>query len=140
MRFSVVFIAFRRLRAPIITLVLIFAVGISGLVLIPGAAENGAPWHMTFAEAFYFMSYTATTIGFGEIPRGFSANQRLWVTLLIFASVVGWAYLVASLLAIARDSAFRSAIEEARFARAIRRLREPFYLVCGFGETGALVG
>lgn len=140
MRFSVVFIAFRRLRAPIITLVLIFAVGISGLVLIPGADENGAPWHMTFAEAFYFMSYTATTIGFGEIPRSFSANQRLWVTLLIFASVVGWAYLVASLLAIARDTAFRSAIEEARFARAIRRLREPFYLLCGFGETGALVG
>ncbi|MGA0839433.1 MAG: potassium channel family protein [Pseudomonadales bacterium] len=140
MRFAVVFIAFRRLRAPIITLVLIFAAGITGLVLIPGTEVDGSPWRMSFAEAFYFMSYTATTIGFGEIPRAFNAHQRLWVTLLIFASVVGWAYLVASLLAVARDNAFRNAIEEARFARGIRRLREPFYLLCGFGETGALVG
>jgi voltage-gated potassium channel len=118
----------------------VFATGIAGLVLIPGVDANGGAWHMTFAQALYFMSYTATTIGFGEIPGEFTATQRLWVTAIIFASVMGWAYLVASLLALARDEAFRGALTAAAFARSIRALREPFYLICGFGETGLLVG
>ena len=140
MQGSVVFIGLRHLRAPLVTLIAVFSIGIAGLVLIPGTLENGERWTLTFAEAFYFMSYTATTIGFGEIPRAFSDTQRLWVTLMIYASVVGWAYLIAALLALARDAAFRGAIEEAAFARSIRGLREPFYLICGFGETGACIG
>lgn len=137
---SVVFIGLRHLRAPLVTLVAVFSIGIAGLVLIPGSTAEGERWTLTFAEAFYFMSYTATTIGFGEIPHPFSASQRLWVTLMIYGSVVGWAYLIAALLAIARDTAFRGAIEEAAFARSIRGLSEPFYLICGFGESGACIG
>lgn len=136
---SVLLLGLRRLRGPLIVIISVFAAGIAGLVLIPGADADGAPWRMTFAEALYFMSYTATTIGFGEVPAEFTPAQRLWVTAIIFASVMGWAYLVASLLALARDDAFRGALTAAAFARAIRSLREPFYLVCGFGETGLLV-
>jgi voltage-gated potassium channel Kch len=62
------------------------------------------------------------------------------VTVIIFASVIAWAYLVASLLGLAQDGAFRGALTMAAFARAIRRLQEPYYLICGFGETGLLVG
>ena len=36
---------------------------------------------MGFFDAFYFMSYTATTIGFGELPQAFNDAQRMWVTL-----------------------------------------------------------
>ncbi|MFM8354491.1 MAG: potassium channel family protein, partial [Gammaproteobacteria bacterium] len=140
MRGNVVFIGLRHLRAPLVTLVCVYAIGIAGLVLIPGTTPTGERWTLSFAEAFYFMSYTATTIGFGEIPHPFGASQRLWVTLMIYGSVVGWAYLIAALLALARDTAFRGAIEEAAFARSIRTLREPFYLICGLGETGASIG
>jgi voltage-gated potassium channel len=137
---SVLLLGLRHLRAPLIMIVLVFAIAIAGLVLIPGIDADGAEWRMTFAQALYFMSYTATTIGFGEIPADFTDTQRLWVTAIIFGSVVGWAFLVGSILSLARDDAFRGALTAAGFASSVRALREPFYLICGFGETGLLVG
>lgn len=137
---SAFFLALRRLRAPILAIVAVFVVGIVGLALIPGVDEDGNPWRLTVAQGLYFMAYTATTIGFGEIPKDFNDTQRLWVTGIIFSSVIGWAYLVASLLALARDPAFRSALVAGRFRRQVAALTEPFYLICGFGETGMLVG
>jgi len=137
---GVLFLALRRLRAPLIYLVAVFAIGIVGLVLIPGVDAEGRTWHMNVLQALYFMAYTASTTGFGEIPYAFTDAQRLWATLMIFASVFGWAYLVARLIALAQDRAFRTAVIAARFARRVRALTEPFYLICGFGETGSLVG
>jgi Trk K+ transport system NAD-binding subunit len=136
---SALILGLRHLRGPIVTMVAVFAIGITGLVLIPGVDANGVPWHMTITQALYFMSYTATTIGFGEMPHAFTATQRLWVTVMIFASVVGWSVLLGALLRLARDEAFRGVITSAAFARGVRSIREPFYLICGFGETGLLV-
>lgn len=136
MRNSVLFVGLRHLRTPIIAMVVVFAVGVAGLVLIPGTAADGSAWHMNFMQALYFMSYTATTIGFGEIPQAFTDMQRFWVTIMIFASVIGWAYLIGSLLRMAQDESFRGVLTAAAFARDIRSIREPFYLICGFGETG----
>ena len=65
---SVFFIALRRLRAPLILIILIFAVATAGLVLIPGVDGEGQPFHLSVFQAFYFVTYTATTIGFGEVP------------------------------------------------------------------------
>ncbi|HMY82021.1 MAG TPA: ion channel, partial [Agitococcus sp.] len=62
------FIALRRLRFPIIALICSYAISVTGLVLIEGVDGNGNPAPMSWFHAFYFMSYTATTIGFGEIP------------------------------------------------------------------------
>jgi voltage-gated potassium channel len=136
---SAFFLALRRLRAPILFMVAAFAVSMTGLVLIPGVDAAGQPWRMNFAQALYFVAYTATTIGFGEIPHPFTDTQRLWVTAIVFASVMGWAYLISSLLALGRDPAFIGAVVHGRFRRKVRGLREPFYLLCGFGETGMLV-
>ncbi len=83
--------------------------------------------------------YTATTIGFGEIPYAFTDAQRMWVIVSIYLSVIGWAYAIGTLLALAQDRAFQQAITLQRFARSVRNLREPFYLVCGYGETGQLL-
>jgi len=137
---SVFFLVLRRLRAPLILMVVVYAVGIAGLVLIPGTDAEGRPWHLTVFQALYFMSYTASTIGFGEIPQAFSDTQRLWVTAIIYASVIGWAFLVTTLLALAQDKAFVAALTAARFRRTVRSVHEPFYLICGFGETGLLLG
>jgi voltage-gated potassium channel Kch len=137
---NAVLVALRRLRAPIVLLVMVFASGIVGLVLIPGTDAAGQPWRMTIFEALYFMSYTASTIGFGEIPQAFNTAQRVWVTIVIYASVIGWAYMLASLLTLLQDRGFRNVLETGRFRRQVRALREPLYLICGFGETGALVG
>lgn len=136
---SALLLTLRRLRWPLVLLVGVYAVGITGLVLIPGVDEHGNPASMGFFHAFYFMSYTSSTIGFGEIPTAFTDAQRLWVSLVIYLSVVAWAFTVGTALTLLQDRGFRQALTVQRFRRQVRRLYEPFYIVCGYGETGALV-
>ena len=136
---SVLLLAIRRLRDPLILISLIFAFSTIGLALIPGDDAEGQPWHMSLFEAFYFVSYTATTIGFGELPHTFTNQQRIFVTLIIYLSVIGWAYLLGALLNLVQEKAFQQALVDRRFQRSVKRLREPFYLVCGLGDTGITV-
>ena len=101
---ATIFLILRRMRAPLITLITIFAVSVLGLTLIPGRDETGQPVRMGFFDAFYFMSYTATTIGFGEIPYPFTDAQRLWVMVTIYITVVGWAYAISALLTLLQEA------------------------------------
>ncbi len=133
------FLVLRRMRAPLIALILILAVSTVGLTLAPGVDVDGQPSRLSFFHAFYFISYTATTIGFGEIPVTFSDQQRLWVIVCIYLSVVGWAYAFSAVLALFQDAAFLGAVRSERFAGKVGRIREPFYLICGYGETGRLI-
>ena len=136
---AAVFLLLRRMRVPLITLVLVFAVSVLGLALIPGRDDQGQPVDIGLFDAFYFMSYTATTIGFGEIPYAFTDAQRLWVIVCIYSTVVAWAYAIGALLTLLQDRAFRSALAVQHFERKVGRLSEPFLLVAGYGETGALL-
>jgi len=133
---NIVFLIFRRMRMPLLWLVSTYAVAVLGFVLIPGQDADGNVWHMGFFHALYFVSYMATTIGFGEIPYEFTDAQRLWVLFSIYATVIIWIYAIGTVLALVQEKTFRQAIVERRFTRRIRRLRDSFYLVCGYGETG----
>jgi voltage-gated potassium channel len=137
---ATIFLILRRMRAPLIVLIVIFSVSVLGLTVIPAVDAEGRPWRMGFFDAFYVMSYTATTIGFGEIPYPFTYNQRMWVTISIYLTVVGWAYAIGSLLSLLQDRAFRSALALQHFSRKVSRLREPFLLLAGYGRTGELLG
>ena len=137
---ATIFLILRRMRAPLIVLIVIFSVSVLGLTVIPAQDAEGNPWQMGFFDAFYVMSYTATTIGFGEIPYPFTYNQRMWVTISIYLTVIGWAYAIGSLLALLNDRAFRSALALQHFSRKVSRLREPFLLIAGYGRTGELLG
>ena len=134
---SVIFLVLRRMRAPLLTLILLYSIAIVGLVLIPGRNPDGSVWHLSIFHAFYFVSYMSTTIGFGELPQEFSDAQRIWVTLCIYATVTGWLYSVGSMIALLQDKALRRTMEEHRFAGHVRRIKEDFYLVCGYGQTGS---
>ncbi|GAA4696949.1 hypothetical protein GCM10023215_38840 [Pseudonocardia yuanmonensis] len=136
---ATIFLILRRMRAPLIVLITIFAVSVFGLTLVPGEDATGAPYRMSVFDAFYFMSYTASTIGFGEIPHAFTPAQRLWVTATIYLTVIGWAYAIGTLLALLQDRAFRRAIALQHFTRKVKRLREPFLLIIGHGRTGELL-
>ncbi|NWG30223.1 MAG: NAD-binding protein [Rhodocyclaceae bacterium] len=137
---SAFFIVLRRMRAPLILLIAIYAVSILGLTLIPGVDAEGRPAPpMSFLHAFYFVSYTATTIGFGEIPQAFSEAQRMWVTAIIYATVIVWTYAILTILALFSDRAFQQALSASRFKRRVQHLAEPFYIVCGCGESGGRV-
>lgn len=134
-----IFLVLRRMRAPLIWLVVVFAVSVAGLSLITGVDASGNPTRMTVFDSFYFMSFTATTIGFGELPHTFTTAQRMWVTLSIYASVVVWAYAIGSLFALLQDQGFREAVLTQRLRRKVRRLGEPFLIVAGYGQAGRLV-
>jgi Trk K+ transport system NAD-binding subunit len=136
---SPIFIALRRLRAPLLMLITVYAVGIVGFLAIPGQDADGRPAAMSIFHAFYFITYTASTIGFGELPNAFTDAQRLWAIVVIYLSVLGWAYTIGSVLSLGQDRAFREAVRRERFARQVRGRSEAFVIVCGFGETGALI-
>ena len=138
---STIFLVLRRLRTPLLVLITLFAISVLGLTLMPGPLDpNGSQLpRMSFFHAVYFISYTATTIGFGEIPYAFSEQQRLWTVVCIYMSVVGWAYTLGSVFAMLQDKNFLNALAVQRFARQVRRLREHFFLVCGYGEAGHLI-
>ncbi len=136
---TIFFLILRRMRAPLLVLVFTYAIAMLGLVLIPGVDAEGNVWHMDFFHAFYFVSFMASTIGFGEIPYAFSDGQRLWVTLSIYSTVVAWIYSIGTVLTLIQDPAFRQAVTERHFTRMVRALRDPFYLVCGYGDTGSVL-
>jgi voltage-gated potassium channel len=136
---SIFFLILRRMRAPLITLIISYAISVLGFTLMPGMDAQGNPWHMSLFESFYVVSYTATTIGFGEIPYAFSTAQRMWMTFSIYLTVIAWFYAIGKIIALVQDPGLRQAITIARFARTVGRLHEPFYIVCGYGGTGSLL-
>lgn len=125
------------MRAPLLLLVVSYAIALIGFVLIPGENEVGKAIHLTFFQAFYILSYTATTIGFGEIPYPFTNDQRMWMTFSIYLTVVAWFYAIGAIISLFQDPALKQAITAANFKRAVCNLHEPFYLICGYGETGS---
>lgn len=135
----VAYLVLRRLRAPLITLIVIYSLSILGYVLIPGVDPNGEPYRMNFFHAFYFVSYMGSTIGFGELPHEFTSAQRFWTLFCIYATVVGWIYSIGAVIATLRDQTFVNLMKRARFRHRVHNLKDPFYLVCGYGHTGSTV-
>ncbi len=136
---GIIFVLLRRVRVPLIILLCAYAVSVLGLVLVPGIDVNGEPWRMSFFHAFYFVSFMGSTIGLGEVPYPFSDAQRLWTMFAIYATVIAWLYAIGSLLATFQDQAFWRLVRHTMFVRAVRRIAEPFYIVCGYGDTGSLL-
>ena len=133
---NVIFLVLRRMRRPLIALIVVYAIATFVLTLIPGIDPDGNPWKMTVFEAFYFVSFMGSTIGFGEIPYPFTDGQRYWVLVCIYTSVVVWLYTIGSLLTLTQEATFRQAVVSQQFSRSIRKLKSPFFIICGYGDTG----
>lgn len=133
---SIVFLIMRRMRVPLLVLLSVYMLAIVGMTLMPGILVDGERHYMDFFHAFYFISYTATTIGFGEIPYEFSGAQRMWAALAMYLTVISWIYAIGALLALVQDDTLRKVFVQRRFTYAVSQIREPFYLICGYGDTG----
>lgn len=136
---QVIFLILRRMRLPLVMLVVTYAISMLGLVLIPGVDDAGEPWHMGFFHAFYFVTYMATTIGFGELPYEFTDGQRMWVMVTIYMTVTAWLYAIGKILSLVQNSGFKSAVTEQVFQRNVRHISHPFYIICGYGDTGKIL-
>ncbi|HHJ34881.1 MAG TPA: potassium transporter TrkA [Gammaproteobacteria bacterium] len=129
----------RRMRMPLILIISVYSISILVLTLIPGVDDNGNVWHMSIFHAFYFVSYTATTIGFGEIPYPLTEAQRLWTVIIIYMTVITWFYALGTVIALMQDKTFIAVSKRSRFRRDVKNMHRPYYVVCGYGETGRAV-
>lgn len=129
------FLILQKMRAPFLVLIVTYTVAIIGLVSIDGVDNDGNPYRMTIFDAFYFISYTATTIGFGETPYTFNYEQRIWVSMIIYLTVIGWFYSIGSLISLIQDKVLRKEIAKNRFLRQIKNLNEHFFIILGYNST-----
>ena len=131
---QIIWIVLKRLRTPFLVIIITFAISILGLVLIPGMDNAGHTYHMGFFDAFYFVTYTASTIGFGEIPYAFTYPQRMWVSASIYITVIGWFYAIGTIVSLIQDESLRKAINRNSFRRQVQSLNEPFYIILGYNS------
>ena len=126
----------RRMRTPLIVLILVYYFSVLAMTLVPGIDAEGNPFHMSLLDAAYFMAILQTTIGFGEVPYSFTGAQRLLVFWLLLPNVVAWLYSIGTLLGLILDKQFQASFQRSRFSAQVKAIKEPFYIVCGLGNTG----
>ncbi len=135
----VAFIVMREMRGPLIALLCVYSVSILGMVFIPGIQVEGETQYMSIFHAFYFMTYTATTTGFGELPIKFSDAQRFWAMICLYISVITWFYAIGTIIRLIQNPFLLIAFSEWQFSRGVQRIQEPFVILCGFGDTGSVL-
>jgi Trk K+ transport system NAD-binding subunit len=135
----VIFIVLREMRWPMLALIVVYAVTIMGMVFIPGPVLDGKTQYMSIFHAFYFMTYTATTTGFGEIPFAFSNAQRLWAIICLYISVITWFYAIGSIIRLFQNPFFLRAVAEHGFSKKVEHITSDYFIICGFGNTGSVL-
>ena len=133
-----VWMTMRRMRTPLIVVILVYFFSTITMTLVPGVDPSGEPFHMSFLDAAYFIAIMQTTIGFGEIPYSFNETQRMVVYLLLLPNVVAWLYSIGTLLSLILDKQFQAVFHRNRFSQKVRWIKQPFYIVAGFGNTGSM--
>jgi len=136
---SSIWLFLRKMRAPLIVLNLAHAIPVLLLALVPGVDTNGNPTHLSIFDAMYIVGYTATTIGFGEIPYAFSYAQRMVVLLTIYIAVPAWFYALGTLVALFQDKTYINAIKMNAFRRKVNRLGQNFIIICGYNHATKLL-
>jgi len=135
-----IFLIMRRMRLPLIVVIITFSFCTAGMMLMPGTDTEGNPYRLNIFDAFYQMTITLTTVGFTEAPYPFSYSQRMWMSVSIFLLVISWAYAIGVFFALIQSTAFQTAVATQQFRREVRRLVEPFIIVAGYGDAGRIVG
>jgi len=135
MRNSAFIIVLHRLRVPFLVLILSYTVAMIGLLVIDGIDLNGEKYQMSIFDAFYFVTYTATTIGFGETPFEFTYSQRIWVTFVVYLSVLGWFYSIGTIIGLIQDQQFQTELSRGMFKRQINGLKQKYIIVLGYNYT-----
>lgn len=133
---DIIYLILRQVRRPALVLVCSYSVAVLGMSLIPMVGEDGEMTYLSVFQSFYWVSYTATTIGYGEVPAPFSDWQRIWVAFSIYYTVPAWLYAAGKIIGLMQDPTFQHALEETRFARRVARQQARFVIICGFGEAG----
>jgi len=134
---SALWIVLHRMRAPLLVLIITYSIAIVGLVVIDGLDNEGNVYHMSLFDAFYIVTYTATTIGFGEIPYTFTPAQRIWMSMIVYATVMGWFYSLGTLITLLQDKLLITQLAQNRFEKYVKKLNQHFLIVLGYNYTSS---
>ena len=129
----------QKLRTPLLVIIVTYSIAILGMVLIPGMDDNGQVYHLTFFDAFYFVSYMASTIGFGESPFAFTYEQKLWVSFCIYLTVVGWFYGIGALVSVLSNQTLKHELMRSKFKKKVQALQSEFVIILGYSYINAEV-
>ena len=132
---SSLWIVLQRMRVPFLVLVVSYTISIIGLLLIEGVDNQGNPYQLSIFDAFYFVTYTATTIGFGETPFVFTYSQRLWTSIIVYLVVLSWFYSIGTLISLLQDKFFLLEIKKAKFRRKVNNIKQKFIIILGYNYT-----
>jgi len=127
------------MRLPFTVIVITYTIAMTGLLIIPGIDNLGNPYQLSIFDAFYFTTYTATTIGFGELPYDLTHAQKIWVSMSIYITVLGWFYGIGTLVTLLQDKLFLQEIAFSRFKRAVKNIKEDFVIVLGYNDTTSVI-
>jgi len=122
------------MRKPFLVITITYTIAIIGFLIIQGVDNEGNPYQLTIFDAFYFVTYTASTIGFGELPFEFTYAQRIWASMSIYITVLGWFYGIGTLVSLLQDKIFLREIEKAKFKRQIKNLKDKFIIILGYNQ------
>jgi Trk K+ transport system NAD-binding subunit len=122
------------MRKPFLVITITYTIAIIGFLIIQGVDNEGNPYQLTIFDAFYFVTYTASTIGFGELPFEFTYAQRIWASMSIYITVLGWFYGIGTLVSLLQDKLFLREIEKAKFKRQIKNLKDKFIIILGYNQ------
>ncbi len=132
---SSLWIILQRMRLPFVVITVTYTIAMVGMILIPGLDDQGNIYQMSIFDAFYFVTYTATTIGYGEYPYPFTYDQKIWVSMSIYLTVLGWFYGIGALVSLLQDKLFISEIAIAKFKKSVKNIKEDFIIILGYNET-----
>lgn len=132
-------IVIRRLRVPILAIIVTYTISIMLLTITDGRDNDGHIYRLTFFDAFYLVSYTANTIGFGEIPYALTYPQRLMLTITMYLTVPAWFYAIGTIVGLFRDKAFKRALKRISFRRSIERMEQEFVVICGYNSISRIM-
>jgi len=134
---NAIWIILHKLRTPLLVIIVTYSIAMLGMVLIPGMDDSGKVYHLTFFDAFYFVSYMASTIGFGEAPYTFTYTQRLWVSLCIYITVVGWFYGIGALVSAVTDKTLKFEMMRNSFRKKVKLISNDFVIILGYTYVNA---
>jgi len=106
----------------------LFAVGITGYVLIEG-------WN--FLDAFYMTIITLTAVGFGEVHRLGDAG-RIFTIILIFFGFGLIIYVATAVVQLVIDGKIREILGRTKLRKKISTLKD-HYIICGYGRIGRTI-
>jgi len=129
---SSLWIVLHKMRTPAIVIIVTYTISIIGLLLIDGVDNDGNPYKMSIFDAFYFITYTASTIGFGETPYEFTYSQKIWVTFCIYFTVIGWFYGVGAFVTLLQNKMLIEEVDRLNFRWQVRGIKRKFIIILGF--------